>query len=232
MRHGPRVRQFRGPALGAHRCRRLPARPCFAGFPPGPRSIDGPTSPRRTPRSGRAAGRRRPARAALLRGPAGSGRSAAARELRHQRAPRHAAGRRPSPSAHILAISQAIAEYRQAHGITGPLFLGKDTHAVSGPAERTALEVLAANGVTVVMQRDDGFTPTPAVSRAILAHNAGRRAGPRRRHRHHALAQSAGRRRVQVQPARRRPRRHRCHDLDPGPRQRAARRREMPACGG
>jgi phosphoglucomutase len=78
---------------------------------------------------------------------------------------------------HILAISQAIAEYREAHDITGPLILGKDTHAVSRPAERTALEVLAANGVTVILERDDGFTPTPAVSRAILARNAGRRTG-------------------------------------------------------
>jgi phosphoglucomutase len=79
--------------------------------------------------------------------------------------------------AHILAISQAIAEYRQERGITGPLYLGKDTHAVSRPAERTALEVLAANGVAVVMQAADGYTPTPAISRAILAHNAGRTDG-------------------------------------------------------
>jgi Phosphoglucomutase len=79
--------------------------------------------------------------------------------------------------AHILAISQAIAEYRAERGITGPLYLGKDTHAVSGPAERTALEVLAANGVTVVLERNDGYTPTPAVSHAILAYNAGRSAG-------------------------------------------------------
>ena len=79
--------------------------------------------------------------------------------------------------AHILAISQAIAEYRRAHDITGPLILGKDTHAVSGPAERTALEVLAANEVSVVVQQDDGFTPTPAVSHAILAFNAGRSSG-------------------------------------------------------
>ena len=78
---------------------------------------------------------------------------------------------------HILAISQAIAEYRESQGITGPLILGKDTHAVSRPAERTALEVLAGNAVTVVVERDDGFTPTPAVSRAILAWNAGRRSG-------------------------------------------------------
>ena len=75
---------------------------------------------------------------------------------------------------HILAISQAIAEYRLSEGITGPLYLGKDTHAVSRPAERAALEVLAANGVTVVLQRGDGYTPTPAVSRAILAWNEGR----------------------------------------------------------
>ncbi|HKT61589.1 MAG TPA: phosphoglucomutase (alpha-D-glucose-1,6-bisphosphate-dependent), partial [Gemmatimonadales bacterium] len=76
--------------------------------------------------------------------------------------------------AHILAITQAIAEYRQERDITGPLYLGKDTHAVSGPAERTALEVLAANGVEVVVQEADGHTPTPAISRAILAYNVGR----------------------------------------------------------
>jgi phosphoglucomutase len=73
--------------------------------------------------------------------------------------------------AHILAISQAICEYRAAQGIAGPLFIGKDTHAVSRSAERTALEVLAANGVRVVMQRDDGYTPTPVISRAILEWN-------------------------------------------------------------
>jgi phosphoglucomutase len=76
--------------------------------------------------------------------------------------------------AHILAITQAICEYRQSHGIDGPLFMGKDTHAISGPAQRTALEVLAANGVETVIQRDDGFTPTPAISRAILVYNKGR----------------------------------------------------------
>jgi phosphoglucomutase len=79
--------------------------------------------------------------------------------------------------AHILAISQAIADYRRQKGTSGPLYLGKDTHAVSAPAERTALEVLAANAVTVVLERDGGFTPTPAISRAILAYNAGRRTG-------------------------------------------------------
>jgi phosphoglucomutase len=73
--------------------------------------------------------------------------------------------------AHILAITQAICEYRHKRGVTGPLFMGKDTHALSRPAERVALEVLAANGVEVFIQRDDGFTPTPVISRAILAHN-------------------------------------------------------------
>ena len=76
--------------------------------------------------------------------------------------------------AHILAITQAICDYRQAQGISGPLYMGKDTHAVSGPAQRTALEVLAANGVPTVIQADDGFAPTPVISRAILAYNRGR----------------------------------------------------------
>jgi phosphoglucomutase len=86
-------------------------------------------------------------------------------------------GHRGSPltgsftEAHILAISQAICEYRLAHSIDGPLYIGKDTHAVSAPAELTALEVLAANGVDAVVQKDNGFTPTPAISRAILVHN-------------------------------------------------------------
>ncbi|MGL4554920.1 MAG: phosphoglucomutase (alpha-D-glucose-1,6-bisphosphate-dependent) [Gemmataceae bacterium] len=79
--------------------------------------------------------------------------------------------------AHILAITQALAEWRAAAGVTGPLILGKDTHAVSGPAQRTALEVLAANGVEVRLQAGDGFTPTPTVSHAILTHNRGRTAG-------------------------------------------------------
>jgi phosphoglucomutase len=79
--------------------------------------------------------------------------------------------------AHILAITQAICEWRQREGITGPLFLGKDTHALSRPAERTALEVLAANRVDTVVQADDGFTPTPSISRLILTHNRGRKSG-------------------------------------------------------
>jgi phosphoglucomutase len=76
--------------------------------------------------------------------------------------------------AHILAIAQAICEYRRNQRITGPLFMGKDTHALSRPAERVALEVLAANDVEIFIQRDDGFTPTPVISRAILAHNRDR----------------------------------------------------------
>jgi len=76
--------------------------------------------------------------------------------------------------AHILAITQAICEYRHARAVTGPLYMGKDTHALSGPAQRTALEVLAANDVETIIQRDDGFTPTPAISHAILVHNRGR----------------------------------------------------------
>src|SRR5215831_3711280 len=74
--------------------------------------------------------------------------------------------------AHILATTQAIVEYRAAQGITGPLFLGRDTHALSEPAWATALEVLVANGVAVVIDSRDGYTPTPAVSHAILRHNA------------------------------------------------------------
>src|SRR5271154_5102548 len=79
---------------------------------------------------------------------------------------------------HILATTQAICEYRAAHGIDGPLYLGADTHALSEPAQVSALEVLAANGVRVLVDARGGYTPTPAVPRAILAHNAGG-SGPR-----------------------------------------------------
>ncbi|MFW7523866.1 phosphoglucomutase (alpha-D-glucose-1,6-bisphosphate-dependent) [Vibrio ostreicida] len=72
---------------------------------------------------------------------------------------------------HILAITQAIVELRVEYGATGPLFVGKDTHALSEPAFASVVEVLVSNGVTVVVQQDNGFTPTPAVSHAILAHN-------------------------------------------------------------
>ncbi len=77
--------------------------------------------------------------------------------------------------AHILAITQAISEYRAAQGTDGPLYMGKDTHALSGPAQRTALEVLAANGVETIIQQNDSFTPTPVISRAILVYNHGRK---------------------------------------------------------
>jgi phosphoglucomutase len=76
--------------------------------------------------------------------------------------------------AHILAITQAICEYRLRQGITGPLFMGKDTHAVSGPAQQTALEVLAANEVETIIQERNGFTPTPVISHAILTYNRDR----------------------------------------------------------
>jgi phosphoglucomutase len=72
---------------------------------------------------------------------------------------------------HILAITQAICDYRKREGIGGPLYIGRDTHAVSEPALRSALEVLAANGVQTMIDRDDGYTPTPVVSHAILAYN-------------------------------------------------------------
>jgi phosphoglucomutase len=90
-------------------------------------------------------------------------------------------GHRGSPldgtfnEAHVLAMTQAICDYRAGQKISGPLFMGKDTHAASSPAEQTALEVLAANGVESVVQRGDGYTPTPSISRAILVHNRGQK---------------------------------------------------------
>lgn len=78
---------------------------------------------------------------------------------------------------HIVAMTQAICEYRAGKGITGPLYLGMDTHAVSAPAQATSVEVLAGNGVQVFLQRDGGFTPTPVISHAILTHNRGRTSG-------------------------------------------------------
>jgi len=90
-------------------------------------------------------------------------------------------GHRGSPfegtftEAHILAITQAICDYRQSAGIDGPLYMGKDTHAVSDPAQRAALEVLAANNVETIIQEANGVTPTPVISRAILAYNRNRR---------------------------------------------------------
>jgi phosphoglucomutase len=89
-------------------------------------------------------------------------------------------GHRGSPlrgtfnEAHILAITQAICEYRREQGTDGPLYMGKDTHAVSEPAQRTALEVLSANNVDTIIQQNDGITPTPVISRAILVYNRSR----------------------------------------------------------
>jgi len=89
-------------------------------------------------------------------------------------------GHRGSPltgsftEAHIAAITQAICDYRRGQGIDGPLYMGKDTHALSEPAQRTALEVLAANGVEAIIQRDRGVTPTPVISHAIVVYNRGR----------------------------------------------------------
>jgi len=89
-------------------------------------------------------------------------------------------GHRGSPfdgsftEAHIFAITQAICDYRRAQATNGPLYMGKDTHALSGPAQCTALEVHAANDVETIIQRDAGFTPTPVISRAILVHNRSR----------------------------------------------------------
>jgi phosphoglucomutase len=90
-------------------------------------------------------------------------------------------GHRGSPvqgtftEAHILAITQAICDYRRSRGTDGPLYMGKDTHALSAPAQRTALEVLAANNVETVVQQNDGVTPTPVISRAILVYNRNRK---------------------------------------------------------
>jgi len=90
-------------------------------------------------------------------------------------------GHRGSPfrgsftEAHIAAITQAICDYRRGQRIDGPLYMGKDTHALSEPAQRTALEVLAANGVETIIQRDGAVTPTPVISRAILVYNRGRK---------------------------------------------------------
>ena len=90
-------------------------------------------------------------------------------------------GHRGSPfqgtftEAHILAITQAICDYRRANGTDGPLYMGKDTHALSDPAQRTALEVLAANNVETVIQQNNGVTPTPVISRTILVYNRNRK---------------------------------------------------------
>ncbi|EYF02851.1 phosphoglucomutase (alpha-D-glucose-1,6-bisphosphate-dependent) [Chondromyces apiculatus] len=87
---------------------------------------------------------------------------------------RGSAARRSFNEAHILAIAQATCEYRQVQGVTGLLYLGMDTHALSAPAQRTVLEVLAAHGVEVLVAAEGGYTPTPVISHAILVHNRSR----------------------------------------------------------
>ena len=79
--------------------------------------------------------------------------------------------------AHILSISQALCDHRARNGISGPLFVGIDTHALAEPALASALEVFSANGVTVMIDAHDGYTPTPVISHAILTHNKGRERG-------------------------------------------------------
>ena len=137
-----------------------------------------------------------------------------ARGLRHVRAPRQQPADGAFNETHILATTQAICDYRKGQGYDGPLFVGRDTHGLSEPAWASALEVLVANDVTVLVDDRDGYTPTPAVSHAILRANRGKAMdGP-------GLADGIvvtpshnppSRRRLQVQPAARRPGRHRCH---------------------
>ena len=112
---------------------------------------------------------------------------------------------------HILAITQAICEYRAEQGTDGPMFIGADSHALSAPATATALEVFAANGVTVMLDSADGFTPD---ARGLARHPQGQPEAhqqARRRHLRHAEPQPASGRRLQVQPAQWRPGRQRRH---------------------
>ena len=124
--------------------------------------------------------------------------------------------------AHILATTEAICRYRSQQGIDGPLYLGRDTHALSEPAQATALEVLAAHGVQVRVDSGDRPTPTPAHLPCHPRLEPGPARAPGRRHRRHPLPQPARGRRLQVQPAQRRPGRHRHHRLGPGRGQPAA----------
>ena len=135
---------------------------------------------------------------------------------------RGTSGARTFNEDHILAITQAICEYRAQQSIDGPLFLGIDTHALSEPAFESALEVLAANDVTVMIDDRDGYTPTPVLSHAILTYNRDAHDGSGRRRHRDAVAQSAGGRRLQVQSAEWRSGGHRRHEVDSGPRERAA----------
>ena len=127
--------------------------------------------------------------------------------------------------AHILAISQALCDHRKRSGIDGPMFVGIDTHALAEPALASALEVFAANGVEVMIDQHDGYTPTPVISHAILTYNKGREHGLADGVVMYAVAQSAGRRRLQIQSAQWRPGRYRHHLRHRARRQRLSRRR-------
>jgi len=157
----------------------VPGATCGCGrLRPSPERTEGPGRlPSSRPARARVhAGGPGPARAPVLRAP---GRRARPDPSSSPSAPAAIAARpcaARSRKATSLPSPQAICDYRRGQGIDGPLYMGKDTHAVSGPAERTALEVLAANGVEVIIQRDDGVTPTPVVSHAILVYNHGRTA--------------------------------------------------------
>ena len=123
--------------------------------------------------------------------------------------------------AHILAITQAICLYRKQQGIDGPLYIGFDTHALSEPAFRTALEVLAGNGVDVMVDAANSYTPTPVISHAILSLQPRPKAWPRRRYRHHAIAQSASIRRLQIRSSTWRTRGYSRNPMDRGACQRS-----------
>ena len=125
---------------------------------------------------------------------------------------------------HILAVCAALCEYRANEGITGPLFVGMDTHALSEAARATAVEVFAADGLTVMLQEGLGYTPTPVVSHAILTYNRGRKDGFADGVVITPSPQPARGRRLQVQPAQRRPRGHEHDELGPKPGQRDSER--------
>jgi hypothetical protein len=119
----------------------------------------------------------RPPGHGLLHRRAGPGQYRPAGRLRHLWSPGRAHCARPSTRTHILATTQAIVDYRRDQGFDGPLFIGRDTHGLSEPAWASAIEVLVANDVTVLVDADDRYTPTPAVSHAILTANRGKITG-------------------------------------------------------
>ena len=115
---------------------------------------------------------------------------------------------------HILAITQGICDYRKLQKIDGPLFLGIDTHALSEPAFASALEVLAANNVDLMLSEGTSYTPTPAVSHAVLVYNREKKNGARGRYRNHAVSQSSRRRWLQIRSSAWGTSRFECNFLD------------------